>query len=270
MSFQSQMGNGYPAEGDIDSLLDTLGIEIMTENNPNWYAELKQTVWGLLNSWRWASALGVWLPDSTTFNVRGGPYRFAGQVKTYSPGAAVDPTDNDTTYIWMAGNNTIGSGVDGSGWPAAEHLKLAEIDVDADGVITDVRDMRGKNFPTIIGGGDLGELSETDHSAVPIVLGAEIVSGSTVQVYNSNAPYKLRVIDAWSIAASADGGTWKLTNGASDITDTVTVTGTDKAIDRAGAIDDDYSEIAAGGSLSVVGDGVNADCDVYIQAIRVS
>jgi len=69
---------------------------------------------------------------------------FRGTVKEYSTGTAVNPADDDTTYVWMAANNTIGSGIDGSGWPSAEHIKLAEIDVDADGVITAIRDLRGQ------------------------------------------------------------------------------------------------------------------------------
>lgn len=58
----------------------------------------------------------------------------------------MDPTDNDTTYIWLKPDNTIGSDIDGSGWPTTEHVKLAEIDVDSDGNITEIRDLRGRNF----------------------------------------------------------------------------------------------------------------------------
>jgi hypothetical protein len=99
-------------------------------------------LWAILNRTSFAGALGIWLPSPATFNVRGGKYLYDSTVKTYIPGSAVNPTDNDTTYIWMNSDNTIGSAVDGTGWPATEHVKLAEIDVDAAGVITAVRDLR--------------------------------------------------------------------------------------------------------------------------------
>jgi hypothetical protein len=79
----------------------------------------------------------------------------------------------------------------------------------------------------------------------------------------------MRILDAWSVARSADGGTWKVTDGTNDIIPAVTVTGTDKTINRAALIDDAYYEIAASGSLSVVGDGSLADVEVTILAMRV-
>jgi len=140
------MSGGYPAEADIDSYLSGRGFELVTDNNPNFIQEFKQFFFGLLNALDWAGALGVYCPSPTTFNVRGGKYLFAGEVKTYTPGSAVDPTDNDTTYIWLKPDNTIASGIDGSGWPATEHIKLAEIDVDSDGKVTAIRDLRGQMF----------------------------------------------------------------------------------------------------------------------------
>ncbi|KPL21784.1 MAG: hypothetical protein AMJ75_09365, partial [Phycisphaerae bacterium SM1_79] len=140
------MNLGYPAEADIDDFMSDRGIEIPTENNSNYYAEFKQFLWGIINALDWAGALGVYCASTTTFNVRGGKYLFKGTVKTYTPGSAVNPTDNDTTYIWLKPDNTIGSAIDGTGWPSTEHIKLAEIDVDSDGIITDVRDLRGQTF----------------------------------------------------------------------------------------------------------------------------
>lgn len=252
------MTNGYPAEADIDTYLNDLGIEIVTENNPNFFGEYKQELWGQLNALRFAMSLSVYPASSTTFNVRGGDYLFEGEVKTYTPGSAVDPTDNDTTYVWMKPDNTIGSDIDGNGWPSTEHIKLAEIDVDSSGIITDIRDLRGQHFLNYL---------TTYHT---FILKATISAGSTVQIHNTNAPFKYRILDAWSIAKSADGGSWKLTDGSNDITDTVTVTGTDKTINRVGTIDDTYWEIAKDGSLSVVGDGSLADAEVYILCIRVA
>lgn len=140
------MSGGYPAEADIDTYLSGRGLELITENNPNFILEFKQFLYSVLNAFDWAGALGVYCPSPTTFNVRGGKYLFAGEVETYTPGSAVDPTDNDTTYIWLKSDNTIGSDIDGNGWPTTEHIKLAEIDVDSDGNITAIRDLRGQTF----------------------------------------------------------------------------------------------------------------------------
>jgi hypothetical protein len=138
------MTGGYPAEADIDTFLADRGLELLTENNENFIAEFKQFAWGIFNRLDWAAALAVYCPSTTTFNVAGGQYLYKGEVKTYTPGAAVNPTDNDTTYVWLTPANAVASGIDGSGWPATEHIKLAEIDVDSGGIITDVRDLRGR------------------------------------------------------------------------------------------------------------------------------
>ncbi len=141
-----EMTGGYPDEADIETYLAALGVEIVDENNSNFMAQQKEFVYGLINAVRWAASLGVWLPSSSTFNVRGGKYNWRGTVKTYTAGSAVDPTDNDTTYVWMDPDNTIGSGIDGSGWPSHDHIKLAEIVVDSGGDITDITDLRGESF----------------------------------------------------------------------------------------------------------------------------
>jgi len=254
MSFESEMTGGYPTEAEIDDFLSDRGIEIPTLGNPNYYTEIKQQVWGLLNALDWATGLGVYCPTVTTFNVRGGKYLHKGTVKTYTPGRAINPTDNDTTYIWMSSDNTISSAIDGTGWPATEHIKLAEIDVDEEGIITAIRDLRGQTFLQMTG---------------DFVLTATLTAGNTVIIHNADSPFKYRVIDAWSIAKSADAGTWKVTDGTNDITNAVAVTATDKTINRAGTIDDAYHTIAEGGSLSVIGDGSLADVEVYIKCIRV-
>ncbi len=136
------MEGGYPLQADIDSYLTEQGIELVTENNPTYILEFKQLLYAILKRTDFVSPLGVWCPSPQTFNVRGGKYLYDGTIKTYTPGEAVNPTDNDTTYIWLTAANEIGSGIDGNDWPATEHVKLAEIDVDSDGVITEVRDLR--------------------------------------------------------------------------------------------------------------------------------
>lgn len=87
----TSMGGGYPAEADILDFFSERGLEIITENNPNFIVEFVQYLWGILNAFDWANALGVYCPSMTTFNVRGGQYLFKGIVKTYTPGSAGGP-----------------------------------------------------------------------------------------------------------------------------------------------------------------------------------
>ncbi len=140
------MTGGYPASADIDDFLAARGIELLTPHNPNFLEEFKQLIYGIINAVDWVTALGIYCPTPATVNIRGGKYLFKTTVKTFTTGEAIDPTDNDTTYIWMAADNTIGSAIDGTGWPTAEHIKLAEIDVDEDGIITAIRDLRGETL----------------------------------------------------------------------------------------------------------------------------
>jgi len=97
---------------------------------------------------------------------------------------------------------------------------------------------------------------------------------AAVDVFSSNAPFKFIVKHAYSIATSADGGSWKLNNGAlgvgTDITNAVTVAANDQDYDEPTDYDDSAWEIAANGSLSIVPDGAGLlDCRIYIECLRV-
>lgn len=254
---ESKMTGGYPDPASMLAIFAARGIELVTESNSNFMEDYYKTYWGILNALDFVISLSVYPASPTTFNVRSGSYVFNGATKTFTAGAAIDPTDNDTTYIWMNPGNTIGSAIDGTGWPATEHIKLAEIDVDSVGKITAVRELRGKSFLQY-------------RPAEMFTLKATLVAGSTVQIHNADALLSFEIIDAWSIAKSANAGTWKLTDGTNDITDAVAVTATDKKIDRAGTIDDAYSVVPVAGSLSVVGDGSLADVEVRITCVRIA
>lgn len=110
---------------------------------------------------------------------------------------------------------------------------------------------------------------------VPFVITYTLTNqAAAVNIFNANAPFKFRIIGAYSVATSADGGTWKLNNGAggggTDITDVVTVAASDKDIDRAAELDDAAWDIAASGSLSIVPDGGGAlDCIIFVECMRV-
>lgn len=89
-------------------------------------------------------------------------------------------------------------------------------------------------------------------AGTPFLLTATVTGAGTVQIYNANCPTKLQILDAWIICTDANAGTLKLTDGTNDITNAITHGTTDKAIVRAGTIDDAYNTIAAGGTLNAV------------------
>lgn len=266
----SEMVKGYPTESDIEDILADLGLEIPTLSNSNYYAEFKQFVWGLVNAANWAMALGVYCPSPATFNVRGGKYLFKDAILTYTPGTAVDPTNNDTTYIWMDDANAIGHAVDGTGWPTTEHIKLAEIDVDADGVITAIRDLRGETFLQKIGNLTGNHAANIGiNGGVPFILTATLVAGNTVVIHNANAPFKYRIINAWGFQTSADGGTVTIKNGTNTVINFQALSAADKEFVYINDLNDAYQDVAVNGSLSVVG-AAGADCIVYIECVRVA
>ncbi len=102
------------------------------------------------------------------------------------------------------------------------------------------------------------------------ILNETMAAGADVSIYSGDAPFGFRILDAWSVAKSADAGTWKLYDGSSDITDAVAVTGTDKTVDRVGTIDDAKHEISAEGTLTIVGDHTLADAEIYILCLRLT
>jgi len=198
-------------------------------------------------------------------------YRLGGTAKRFTGAASESVADNDTSYVYIDSSNALQIVVDASGWPTdpTSYFPLAEVTA-GDGVITSISDVRGRGRNVVVGaldGRHMGEL--TASGGVPVVFAATLTSGNTVSIHSSDAPFAYRVLDAWSVATSADGGSWQLEDGATAITDTVTVTATDRAIDRVAQIDDVYHEIAMGGTLRVVGDGSSADVMVYVMAARV-
>jgi len=96
-----------------------------------------------------------------------------------------------------------------------------------------------------------------------------------IDIFTDNAPFKFRVLDAWSVNTSASGGTWAVHKGkvgalGNAITDVVTAAASDTDIDRATTIDDAEHEIAASGSLAVVADAGGAmDIELYVLCMRV-
>lgn len=133
---------GYPAASTITTYFASNLIETVTEDNDDFLTEYNQWQWNVLHQTAAARALSVIADTTTTVKVLGGKYYWHDQEKTYTTSAAIDPTDNDTTYVWMEPDNTIDSAIDGTGWPSTEHIKLGAVTTDADGIITDIVDYR--------------------------------------------------------------------------------------------------------------------------------
>lgn len=95
-----------------------------------------------------AGFLQVFADDSagTTARVLAGRALINGVVLVYA-GGTVDLTafNNDTAYVWLQNNGSdvaqVSSAADGTGWPAGNHIKLAEVTL-ASGVITAIVDRR--------------------------------------------------------------------------------------------------------------------------------
>jgi len=92
--------------------------------------------------------------NADAVGVRPGRVRFGGTALNY---AGADPavdglTDNDTTYVWLYNNGgtaTIDSAVDGTGWPAVPHYKLAEVTMSG-GAITQILDRRAEGVSDVL------------------------------------------------------------------------------------------------------------------------
>jgi len=140
------MINGYPSIDAIETYLAAQGVEVMALGEVNWLDSFRKCIYSIVKAVEPMLSLTVYAPTVSTINVRGGHYNYGGTAKEYTPGAAIDPADNDTTYVWLTATNTIASGIDGSGWPVTEHVPLAEVDVDASGNVTDIRNLLGKSI----------------------------------------------------------------------------------------------------------------------------
>lgn len=136
------MAQGYPTVTVIDAYLTAQGIEDIAEHDTDWQTEWKQKLWRWLNRTETAGAVSVYAVSTTTINAVTGYYYWDGVEQTFTAATAIDPTDDDTTYVWLAGDGTLDSAIDATGWPDYEHIKLAEVTTDADGVIINIVDRR--------------------------------------------------------------------------------------------------------------------------------
>jgi hypothetical protein len=87
--------------------------------------------------------------NATTVWIAPGRASIAAVTLAYGGGTLeLGSYNNDTAYVWLyddAGNAAIGIGAAAGGWPAGNHIKLAEVTLSS-GAITEILDRR---FETI-------------------------------------------------------------------------------------------------------------------------
>lgn len=109
---------------------------------------------------------------------------------------------------------------------------------------------------------------------VPVLHRIDVADGVTGDV-DVTLTHKTRVVEAWLVKTAGAGGandTITVKNGATAITDAMSINVADKVVVRAGTIDDAQHEIAAGGTLRVTRTKVTANvaCVVYVLGVRVA
>lgn len=110
---------------------------------------------------------------------------------------------------------------------------------------------------------------------IPVMYRIPVPDGATGNV-DVTVDHKIRVIDAWVVKTDGAGGagdTIAVNNGATAISDAMSINVADKAVVRTAQIDDAQHEIAAAGTLRVVrtkASVANVACTVYVKAMRIA
>lgn len=124
----------------------------------------------------------------------------------------------------------------------------------------------------IIGSDRIASITAANgNSGVPIVIPVTNTGAASITIFNGNAPFKMRIIDAWAISTKAtNSGNWNITDGTNDITSAIAYSTSDKGISRATTLDDANYTINANGTLKLVSSEETDKAVVYISAIKVS
>jgi len=127
------------------------------------------------------------------------------------------------------------------------------------------------NTLTNVNGDELDSIAATAGTyGIPMILPVPNAGAATVSIFNANAPFKFRVLDAWAIDTQAgNAGNWKLDNGSNDITSTVAYAASDTGLSRADSVDDAYHDVAASGSLRLINSNAADTSIVYVSILRV-
>ncbi len=126
------------------------------------------------------------------------------------------------------------------------------------------------NVITNINGDELDPSAGTTGAyGVPIVIPVVNGGSADINVFGGNVPFKCRVIDAWTINTKAgNAGNWKLTDGASDVTETVAYGASDNALTRVDAIVD-ANHVLDAEALHVINSNGADTSIIYVSVLRV-
>lgn len=123
-------------------------------------------------------------------------------------------------------------------------------------------------------GQDVSTVADANtEGGLPVLHRIDIAAGALADT-DVTLTHKTRVIDVWIVlrGAGVASTTLQVKNGASAITDAIDASGSDKAIIRAGSIDDAHHEIAAAGTLRVTSAGGASQpaATIYVLGARVA
>ncbi len=202
-------------------------------------------------------------------------------------GTVIDPTttsidfsgvtatkDGDVTTIAFGGDITgvtAGAGLTGGGASGAVTLTVAAgdstITVAADSIVVGTASLTGAHAAVVADASVIG--------GIPVLHKIAVAAGTTGDV-DTVLTHKTHVTDVWLVKTAAAGGgagTITVKNGATAITDAMSIDINDKAIARAATIDDAQQEIAAAGTLRITRTRTASSseaCIVYVLGVRVA
>ena len=102
---------------------------------------------------------------------------------------------------------------------------------------------------------------------MPFIIAHNVSNAAVTTIYNANAPFAFRIIDAWLVCTGGTDGTWQLDDGVNAITTAINI-GADTSITRAESLDDTQWIITANGSLRSLFSVATDDGIVFIMGIK--
>lgn len=190
-------------------------------------------------------------------------------------GATASKSGDTTTLTFQTGDITsvvAGAGLTGGGTSGAVTVTVA---ANADGTITVNADDIQVTPASLVGTSVAVNAAANVIGSIPVIHRITVPAGVTGDV-DVVLTHKTMVLDAYLIKTTAAGGgagTITIKNGATAITDAMSIDINDKAIARAATIDDASQAIAAAGTLRVTrtrSASTDESCIVVVTGVRVA